>query len=137
MSSDKELIKLQELKVLGDDRGALVALESMRSVAFDFQRVYYIFATQPGVRRGLHAHKTLKQFVVCVAGSCRFLMDDGVRREEVMLASPSLGLYVDPMVWHEMFEFSADCVLMVLADQPYDEADYIRDYEAFLEAAKK
>lgn len=129
--TEQTLVRQQPLRVLGDARGALIAIEGGITVPFDIQRVYYIYGTLPGVVRGLHAHKSLQQFVVCVAGRCKFLLDDGVNREEIMLDSPAFGLYIDPMVWHEMSEFSPDCVLVVLADQHYDEVDYIRDYERF------
>lgn len=129
------LIKTVSFKPLGDDRGSLVALESEQNVPFEIKRVYYIFGTKAGVARGYHAHRNLKQVAVCVTGSCRFVLDDGIRREEVILNSPTTGLVIEDMVWREMHDFSADCVLMVLANQYYDESDYIRDYEAFVRAA--
>lgn len=129
------LIKTVSFKPLGDERGSLVALESEQNVPFEIKRVYYIFGTKAGVARGYHAHRNLKQVAVCVTGSCRFVLDDGIRREEVILNSPTTGLVIEDMVWREMHDFSADCVLMVLANQYYDESDYIRDYEAFVRAA--
>jgi len=129
------LIKLIDFQPLGDDRGSLVALETEKEVPFDIKRVYYIYGTSAGVARGFHAHKALKQVAVCVSGSCRFLLDDGVNKEEVVLNSPTQGLLIEHMIWHEMYDFSGDCVLMVLASEHYDEADYIRDYDIFLRAA--
>jgi dTDP-4-dehydrorhamnose 3,5-epimerase-like enzyme len=82
------MIKKVDLQVLGDERGSLVAVEAMKEVPFDIQRVYYLFGTKLGVRRGYHAHKRLKQLVICVAGSCSFLLDDGANRESVLLDSP-------------------------------------------------
>ncbi|MGL6604465.1 sugar 3,4-ketoisomerase [Aeromonas hydrophila] len=125
------LIKLVAFRVLGDERGSLIALESNNQIPFDIHRVYYLYGTKPGVARGFHAHKKLKQLAVCIKGSCRFVMDDGSNKQEVVLSTPDKGLLIDAMQWHEMYDFSDDCVLMVLADQIYDESDYIRDYEEF------
>ena len=128
--------RLVPLAVRGDARGSLVAIEGMSDIPFAIARVYYVYATKPGVTRGLHAHRALHQMAVAVAGSCTMLLDDGARRIEVRLDDPAVGLTLPPMVWHEMSDFSADCVLMVLADAAYDEADYIRDYGEFLALAK-
>jgi len=128
------LIKAVNFNPLGDERGSLVALEGNKNVPFSIRRVYCIFGTKKSVSRGFHAHKNLKQVVVCVAGSCRFVLDNGVEKEDVVLDSPSKGLIVDKMIWREMYDFTDDCVLIVLADEVYDESDYIRDYQAFLKA---
>lgn len=130
------LIKTVCFDPLGDERGSLIALESQKSVPFDIKRVYYIFDTKQGVSRGFHAHKELKQVAVCVTGSCRFVLDNGRSKEEFILDSPTTGLIIDGVVWREMYDFSPDCVLMVLADQYYDESDYIRDYQTFLNVVK-
>lgn len=127
------LIKTVSFKPLGDERGALVALEGSKSVPFEIKRVYYIFGTQQGVSRGFHAHKNLKQVAICVTGSCRFSLDDGFQKSEIILDSPTTGLLIEDMVWREMHDFSPDCVLMVLANNYYDESDYIRSYETFKE----
>lgn len=117
---------------LGDERGSLVALEAKKTVPFEIKRVYYIFGTQQGVIRGVHAHRNLKQIAVCVTGKCRMVLDDGVQRKEAWLDSPTKGLLIDDLVWREMHDFSEDCVLLVLASEHYDESDYIRDYEEFI-----
>ncbi|MCU6213754.1 sugar 3,4-ketoisomerase [Enterobacter bugandensis] len=119
----------------GDDRGSLVALEEENNIPFSIKRVYYIFDTKEGVRRGFHAHKKLKQVAIAVKGSCRFLLDDGTERIEVVLDNPAQGLLIESCIWREMYDFSSDCVLMVLADCHYDENDYIRDYDDFLKQA--
>lgn len=125
------LARYVDFKVRGDELGWLVALEGGREVPFAVKRVYYIFGTCNGVRRGRHAHRKLNQLMVCLAGCCSVQLDDGTTREEVHLSRNDVGLMIDPMVWHEMYDFSPDCVLLVLADDWYDEADYIRDYSAF------
>ena len=128
------LIKTINFKPLGDERGSLVALEGNKSVPFDIKRVYYIFGTKEGVSRGFHAHRNLKQVAVCVTGSCRFVLDNGKQREEVVLDKSTIGLLINDLTWREMYDFSPDCVLMVLASEHYDESDYIRDYQEFLKA---
>lgn len=120
-----------EFPPLGDARGSLVALEGQKTVPFPIRRVYYLFGTKAGVSRGFHAHRHLSQVAVCVTGSCRIVLDDGSRREEALLDAPTRGLMIRRMVWREMHDFTSDCVLLVLASEHYDEADYIRDYGQF------
>lgn len=126
------LINIIDFPALGDERGSLVALEAQKTVPFDIKRVYYIFETVKGVSRGYHAHKELRQVAVCVTGKCRMVLDDGLTREEIWLDCPTKGLLISNMIWREMHDFSPDCVLLVLASEHYDEADYIRNYEEFL-----
>lgn len=126
-------IKIIPLQVHGDDRGSLISLEEENNIPFEIKRVYYMFNTKNDVRRGLHAHRRLKQVAIAVRGSCRFVLDDGRERIEVVLDNPAQGLLIDSCLWREMYDFSEDCVLMVLADSHYDENDYIRDYGKFLE----
>lgn len=128
------IVKILNFKCLGDDRGSLVSLEGMKNIPFDIKRIYYIFNTKDGVSRGFHAHKALKQVVIAVKGSCRFLLDNGKKQESVVLNSPTKGLLIDSFVWREMHDFSHDCVLMVLASEYYDENDYLRDYQTFQRA---
>lgn len=117
----------------GDDRGQLVALEEQKEIPFDIKRVYYIYDTMSGVRRGFHAHKSLKQLLICVHGSCKVLLDDGKEKEIVELDKPYEGIFIKNDMWREMYDFSEDAVLLVLASEVYDESDYIRDYDEFLE----
>jgi dTDP-4-dehydrorhamnose 3,5-epimerase-like enzyme len=116
----------------GDDRGSLISLEQGKEIEFEIKRVYYMFNTSEGIKRGFHAHKSLKQVAIAVRGSCRFLLDDGHEKIEVYLDNPCQGLLIESFVWREMFDFSDDCVLMILADNLYDENDYVRDYSEFL-----
>ncbi|AXX02653.1 WxcM-like domain-containing protein [Cronobacter sakazakii] len=115
----------------GDERGALVVLEEQKSVPFNVKRIYYMFDTKKDVRRGFHAHKKLRQLAIPVQGHCKFLLDDGNESIEILVDNPTQGLMIEPMIWHEMFDYSENCVLMVLADDYYDESDYIRNYEEF------
>lgn len=130
------LIHWTHFPPLGDDRGSLVALEGKKTIPFAIQRVYYLFGTNSGVSRGFHAHKKLQQVAVCVTGRCRMVLDDGKEREEVWLESPTEGLLIGNMIWREMHDFSPDCVLLVLASEHYEEADYIRNYDDFLRLIK-
>lgn len=129
-------LQLIQLQTHGDNRGALVALEDLKNVPFEIRRVYYLYATQPGVRRGLHAHRELKQMLIAVRGSCRILLDDGQEKVNLLLDDPAQGLIIDSLIWREMYQFTEDCVLLVLASAHYDELDYIRDYTIFREMAE-
>ena len=126
-------INLIQLQKHGDDRGVLISLEDQRNVPFEIKRVYYLFGTKEGTKRGLHAHRNLRQMVIAVRGQCRFLLDNGRERVELFLDNPAQGLLIESMLWREMFDFSPDCVLMVLANAHYNELDYIRDYKEFLD----
>ncbi len=123
--------RLERQTVRGDARGNLVAIEGTRNVPFEIARVYYLYGTDTDVARGFHAHRTLRQWAVCVAGSCTMLLDDGAAKETLRLDDPAAGVAIPPMVWHEMRDFAPGSVLLVLADQLYDEADYIRNYDDF------
>lgn len=121
----------------GDERGQLVAIEEYRNIPFDIKRVYYMYDTVEGVSRGFHAHKKLQQILICVHGSCRIRLDNGKEQEVVLLDKPNEGLYVSNVMWREMYDFSPDAVLMVLASELYDEEDYIRNYDEFLKYVKE
>ena len=116
----------------GDDRGHLISLEEFNDIPFEIKRVYYMYDTKPGVRRGFHAHKTLEQILVCIHGSCKILLDNGSQKKIVPLEKPYEGLYIANDIWREMYDFSDDAVLMVLASEVYMEEDYIRNYDEFL-----
>lgn len=121
----------------GDERGQLVALEEFKDIPFEIKRVYYMYDTLEGVRRGFHAHKSLEQILICIHGSCKILLDNGTEKKVIPLEKPYEGLYVSNDMWREMFDFSPDAVLMVLASELYDEKDYIRDYDEFLRYIKR
>jgi dTDP-4-dehydrorhamnose 3,5-epimerase-like enzyme len=125
-------IQRVQLHKHGDNRGMLIALEQGGDVPFAIRRVYYIFATQNDVHRGRHAHRHLNQLAVAVRGSVTFLLDDGSGAAKVVLDDPAQGLLLGSMVWRELYDFSDDCVLMVLADHLFDPDDYITDYADFL-----
>lgn len=116
----------------GDDRGQLIALEEHIDIPFSIKRVYYMYDTGKGVRRGFHAHKSLEQILVCIHGTCKVLLDNGKEKKIVPLEKPYEGLYIANNIWREMYDFSPDAVLLVFASDIYKEEDYIRDYDTFL-----
>lgn len=116
----------------GNEKGWLIAFENSHNIPFDVKRVYYIFDTKQGVIRGKHAHKKSKQVLIAVSGTVEIHCETRGQKTVHLLDSPDKGLLIEGMVWHTMEKFSPDCVLMVLADDYYNEADYIRDYQTFL-----
>ncbi len=121
----------------GDQRGQLIALEEYKDIPFHIKRVYYMYDTIPDMIRGCHAHKKLEQILICIHGSCKIKLNNGTETKIVHLERPYEGLYVSNNMWREMYDFSSDAVLMVLASELYDESDYIRDYQEFLDFVKE
>lgn len=126
-------IKMIQFQPHGDERGMLIALEEKKNIPFEVKRVYFMYDTIEGVCRGKHAHKNLKQVLFCPCGACTISLDDGKEVREVRLDQPTEGLLVEACMWREMYDFTPDAVLMVLASDYYNEDDYIRDYDAFLQ----
>ncbi len=124
--------KLVDLPCIHDPRGDLTFIEGGRHVPFQIARVYYLYNVPVDAERGGHAHRNLEQVIFALSGSFRVRVDDGRERQEFWLRDPRKGLYLGSMIWREMDSFSQGAVAMVLASTPYDEADYIRDYNAFL-----
>ena len=120
----------------GDARGQLVALEEYKDIPFKIKRVYYMYDTGEGVVRGCHAHRNLQQILICIHGSCKIKLDNGEETAIILLNKPYEGLFVSNAMWREMYDFSPDAVLMVLASALYDESDYIRNYDEFLTYVK-
>ena len=123
-------------KVMGDERGSLIAFEAQNNVPFYIKRVFYIYGTQANIARGQHSHYKTKQMLVAVNGSCKVTLDNGKEKKTYALNKPNVGLFQDALIWGEMHAFSQDCILMVFADTYYEEDDYIRSYDTFLEAIK-
>ena len=125
------MFDIKDFSIHGDHCGSLVSLEQGQDIPFEIKRVYYVWGTEAHTVRGKHAHRKLEQVIVCTSGSCDFILDDGSRRVTVHLDNPAQGLHIKNNIWREFTNFSPDCVVMVLASEHYDEADYIRDYEQF------
>lgn len=115
-----------------DKWGKLVALEGNGEIPFNIRRVYYIYGVKDGVRRGFHSHKKLQQILICVHGTVKILLKTPKKEEVVTLNKANEGLYIGPNVWREMYDFSSDAVLLVLASAHYNESDYIRDYDDYV-----
>lgn len=126
-----------DLPKINNPRGNLTFVESHQHVPFDIKRVYYTYDVPGGAERGGHAHKLLAQLIIGMSGSFDVLLDDGVQKQRFHLNRPYYGLYVCPMIWREINNFSSGSVCMVLASELYDEADYYRNYDEFLDAAQK
>lgn len=127
--------RLIELPVVHNPQGNLTFIEGGAHVPFDIARVYYLYDVPGGATRGGHAHRGLEQLLVAMSGSFEVVVDDGERRRRVPLNRSYVGLYMPPMTWRELVDFSSGSVCMVLASAPYEEADYIRDYEEFCSVA--
>lgn len=127
-----KLIDWIELPNLGDHRGSLVVAEANKNLPIEIKRLYYIFDSKSDTPRGFHAHHELTQVAFCIRGKFKMLMDNGNEKQEVVLDEPNKGLVIPPKVWHEMHDFSEDCIILVLADDYYNEADYIRNYDDFI-----
>ncbi len=129
-----ELCRTIELPKIDDPRGSLTFVEGRNHVPFDIARVYYLYDVPGGAERGGHAHKGLHQLIVAMSGSFDVVLDDGYEKKRFHLNRSYYGLYVCPMIWRELDNFSSGSVCMVLASNRYDEADYYRDYNDFLHA---
>ena len=125
-----------ELPKISDHRGNLTFIEGERHIPFDIQRVYYLYDVPGGAERAGHAHKKLQQLFVAISGSFDLLLDDGAGKKTFHLNRSYYGIYVCPMIWRELNNFSSGSVCMVLASEYYDESDYYRDYSDFLAALK-
>lgn len=128
--------RIVDLPKVSDPRGNLTFVEGGRHVPFEIARVYYLYDVPGGAERGGHAHKGLSQLLVAMSGSFDVVLDDGVDKKRVHLARSYYGLYVCPMIWRELDNFSSGAVCMVLASNRYDEADYYRDYDDFVKAVR-
>lgn len=126
-----------DLPKIDDPRGSLTFIEAEKHIPFSFQRVYYLYDVPGGAERGGHAHKALHQLIIAMSGSFDIHLDDGLEKKTVHLNRSYHGLYVPPMMWREIDNFSSGSVCMVLASDYYDELDYYRNYDEFVLDVKK
>lgn len=124
-------LPLTPINTFSDHRGRLSVICESMDIPFEIRRIYYIYKTNKNHERGFHAHKETRQFAVCLNGYCKIKMDNGNDSKIYELKEPNQGLLIDLMIWHHMFDFSDDCILLVLASKHYEENDYIHDYEEF------
>lgn len=124
--------KILEFKDFGDERGNLVVVEGNADIPFDLKRVFYIYGSDPDVVRGMHANRKTEFVLINVGGTSKVKVDNGFETVVVELNRPRMGIYLPTMVWKEMYDFSEDSILLVLASEHYDSKEYIRDYSDFL-----
>jgi dTDP-4-dehydrorhamnose 3,5-epimerase-like enzyme len=129
--------KIIDLPKISDPRGNLTFIEGGRHIPFEIKRIYYLYDVPGGAERGAHGHRALQQFVVAMSGSFDVILDDGYDTKRIHMNRSYYGLYIAPIMWREITNVSSGAVLMVLASEFYDESDYFRDYQKFLEAARK
>lgn len=125
-----------DLPKIHDERGNLTFIEETHHVPFEIKRVFFLYDVPGGSTRAGHALKTCHQFIIAISGSFDAILDDGLARERFHLNRSYYGLYVSPLTWRELDNFSSNSVCLVLASEPYREADYYRDYESFLGAVR-
>ena len=128
---------LVELPVVTDPRGDLTFIEGENHIPFPIRRVYYLYNVPVDAERGGHAHHELEQVVFALSGSFRIKIDNGSTKSEYWLSNPQKGLYINKLIWREMDSFSQGAVCMVLASRPYDESDYLREYDDFISTINK
>ena len=133
----RELYRKLQFADLGDERGKLVVAEGDIDIPFSIKRVFYMYGSDDSVIRGQHANRDSEFVLINVAGSSKVMITDGVTREVVELNRPMEGVYIPKMIWKEMYDFSADSVLLVLASTHYDGSEYIRDFQQYLKELEK
>lgn len=131
-----EQCRVIELPKISDPRGNLTFVEGGQHVPFDIRRVYYLYDVPGGATRAAHGHRALHQFMIAMSGSFDVLLDDGHAKRKFHLNRSYYGLYIPPMIWRDLDNFSSGSVCIVLASERYDESDYFRDYGKFLEAVR-
>jgi hypothetical protein len=132
---DVTTCRLVSLPRISDGRGSLGFIQPGPLLPFEIRRVYYLYDVPAGQERGAHGHRKLQQLMVAVAGAVDVECDDGRERRTFRLTSPDVGLYVTPMIWRNLTSFQPGTICLVVASEPYDEADYFRNYDDFLAAA--
>ena len=132
MMSEISKCKIIEFKDFGDERGKLVVVEGAQSIPFDIKRVFYIYGSDATVVRGQHANRESEFVLINVAGTSKVRVTDGVEERGLELNRPMIGVYIPKMIWKDMYDFSEDSVLLVLANTHYDSREYIRNYEDYL-----
>ncbi len=137
MKSLLDLCKVVDLPKVTDVRGNLTFLEGQRHVPFDISRIYYLYDVPGGAERGAHAHKELRQFIIALSGSFDVGLDDGLTKKVFHLNRPYQALYVCPMIWRDLENFSSGSVCLVLASNNYEEDDYFRDHDEYLSARRQ
>ena len=126
-----------DLPKIHNESGNITVLENYKDIPFLVKRIYYLYDVPMGAERGGHGHYELEQFIIAASGSFTFILDDGIKKKEVFLNNPSQALYIKPGIWRKIKAFSSGSICLVLASHEYNEEDYIRDYEVYLEFVSK
>lgn len=129
--------KLVDLTVHGDERGNLIAIEKGQGIDFEIKRVFYIYSVKNSIVRGAHANEYSKFLLVALNGSVKIFLDDGNNQDTVELNLPTKGLFINNMVWKEMYDFAKDTILVALSNEYYNSDEYINDYKKFLKGKRK
>lgn len=132
-----EHYKVLEFSEFGDERGNLVVIEEKQDIPFKIKRVFYMYGTDSTMVRGSHANRKTEFVLINISGEAKIKLDDGFSRTIVELNKPRMGIYVPPMLWKDMYDFSENSVLLVLASEHYDDSEYIRDYDEYLNEIRK
>ena len=131
------MYKIIKLKIHRDERGDLVAIENSKDIPFSIKRVFYIFNTNQNAKRAQHANMVAQELIICLRGSCKFLVDDGKGKKMThLLSSNNEIIHIEPKIWLELSDFSQNCILLVMSDHHYCREHQIRDYKTFSEAVK-
>lgn len=133
MNRIADICKIIFFKDLGDERGNLVVIEGDQDIPFPIKRVFYIYGSDPDIVRGQHANRISSFLLINVCGTSKVRITDGYEELIVTLDKPRMGVYIPPMYWKDMYDFSSDSILLVLSDEHYNSEEYIRDYDRFLE----
>jgi len=136
VASSVDQCKIIDLPKINDPRGNLTFVESEKHIPFEIKRVFYIYDVPTGESRGAHSHHTLKQFIICLAGSFDVKVDDGRTKKVIHLNRPWQGVFIPPMIWDSEANFDPGSVCLVLSSDMYNEKDYIRNYDEFLEVVQ-
>ncbi len=137
MSGIEEKYKILEFKEYGDERGSLVVAEGSSDIPFEIKRVFYMYGSDKNIVRGRHANRHSEFVLINVAGQSKVRLDDGFSTRIVELDKPRMGLYMAPMIWKDMYDFSEDSVLLCLSSRHYDAGEYIRNYDEFTKEVRK
>lgn len=132
MSKLSEICKIIFFKEMGDERGNLVVIEGGQDIPFPIRRVFYMYGSDPDIVRGQHANRRSSFILINVGGTSKVRITDGHEEMIVTLDKPRMGIYIPPMYWKDMYDFSSDSILLVLSDEHYDGSEYIRDYSEYL-----
>lgn len=128
--------EVYDFKEIGDKRGQMVAIEGGSRIPFEIKRLFYIYGTQPGIIRGQHANRKSEFVLINVSGTSKVKVFDGINEMVVNLDKPRKGVYIPKMIWKDMYDFSSDSVLLVLASTHYDATEYIRDFDEYVDLVK-